>query len=84
MAMLQDKDQRVIPAVLTALAATGPASAPAALADRLTARMRSSGWPRRTGWRAEGDRQRAGGRGGVRDLAERRHLRARAPRCSTR
>jgi cyclophilin family peptidyl-prolyl cis-trans isomerase/HEAT repeat protein len=36
MAMLQDKDQRVIPAVLTALAATGSASAPAALTNRLT------------------------------------------------
>ena len=34
--MLQDKDQRVIPAVLTALAATGSASAPAALTNRLT------------------------------------------------
>jgi cyclophilin family peptidyl-prolyl cis-trans isomerase len=36
MVMLQDKDQRVIPAVLTALATTGSASAPAALTNRLT------------------------------------------------
>jgi cyclophilin family peptidyl-prolyl cis-trans isomerase len=34
--MLQDKDQRVIPAVLTALAATGSAAAAPALTNRLT------------------------------------------------
>ena len=34
--MLRDQDQRVIPAVLTALAASGAATAPRALASRLT------------------------------------------------